>query len=71
MSLKTTDAAPQILIAEDSATQSQRLQFILEQQGYQVTAAANGRLALAAARRQKPALIISDVIMPEMSGYDL
>ena len=71
MSLKTTDAAPQILIAEDSATQSQRLQFILEQQGYQVTAAANGRLALAAALRHKPALIISDVIMPEMSGYDL
>ncbi len=38
-----------ILIAEDSATQAQRLQHILEQQGYRVIAAANGRLALEAA----------------------
>jgi signal transduction histidine kinase len=60
-----------ILIAEDSATQAQRLRHILEQQGYRVTAAANGRLALEAARRSKPALIISDVIMPEMNGYEL
>jgi DNA-binding response OmpR family regulator len=60
-----------ILIAEDSATQAQRLQHILEQQGYRVTAAANGRLALQAARRDRPALIISDVIMPEMNGYEL
>jgi signal transduction histidine kinase len=60
-----------ILIVEDSATQAQRLQYILEQQGYQVTAMANGRLALEAAQRRKPALIISDVMMPEMNGYEL
>jgi signal transduction histidine kinase len=60
-----------ILIAEDSATQAQRLQHILEQQGYRVTAAANGRLALQAARLDRPALIISDVVMPEMNGYEL
>jgi len=60
-----------ILIAEDSATQAQRLQYILKQQGYRVTAAANGRLALQAARLDRPALIISDVVMPEMSGYEL
>jgi DNA-binding response OmpR family regulator len=65
------DTALQILIAEDSATQAQRLQHILEQHGYRVTAAANGRLALEAARRSKPALIISDVVMPEMNGYEL
>jgi DNA-binding response OmpR family regulator len=65
------DTALQILIAEDSATQAQRLQHILEQHGYRVTAAANGRLALEAAQRSKPALIISDVVMPEMNGYEL
>src|SRR6266849_3602939 len=65
------DTALQILIAEDSATQAQRLQYILEQHGYRVTCAANGRLALEAAQRNKPALIISDVIMPEMNGYEL
>ena len=65
------NAASPVLIAEDSATQAQRLQHILEQHGYRVTSAANGRLALEAAQRNKPALIISDVIMPEMSGYEL
>ncbi len=60
-----------ILIAEDSATQAQRLRHILEQQGYRVTAATNGRLALEAARRKKPALLVSDVMMPEMTGYEL
>ena len=71
MTIATDNAALRILIAEDSATQAQRLQYILEQQGYRVTAAPNGRLALEAARRDKPALIISDVVMPEMSGYEL
>jgi PAS domain S-box-containing protein len=56
---------------EDSPTQAQRLQHILEQQGYEVTHAADGRQALDAARQRKPSLIISDVIMPEMDGYDL
>jgi signal transduction histidine kinase len=60
-----------IIIAEDSATQAQRLRHILEQQGYRVTAAANGKLALQAARLDRPALIISDVVMPEMNGYEL
>jgi two-component system sensor histidine kinase/response regulator len=60
-----------ILIAEDSATQALQLQHILERNGYRVTAAGNGRLALEAAQRRKPALIISDVVMPEMNGYEL
>src|SRR5437867_405773 len=60
-----------ILVAEDSATQAQQLQHLLEQQGYHVTVAANGRAALEAAQDCKPTLIISDVIMPEMDGYEL
>ncbi len=69
--ITTQYTAQHILIAEDSATQAQRLQHILEQYGYRVIATANGRLALAAARHSKPALIISDVVMPEMTGYEL
>lgn len=67
----TSPSPPEILIAEDSPTQAQRLRYILEQQGYRVTAAVNGRLALEAARARKPALILSDVVMPEMDGYEL
>jgi DNA-binding response OmpR family regulator len=66
-----TGAGARVLIAEDSATQAQRLTHILESSGYRVTAAANGKLALDMARRQKPHLVISDVIMPEMTGYEL
>jgi len=61
----------EILIAEDSPTQAQRLRHILEKQGYRVTVATNGRIALEAAQKRKPALVISDVIMPEMDGYEL
>ena len=69
--ITTPGTALHILIAEASATQAQRLQHILEQHGYRVTATTNGRLALEAAQHSKPALIISDVIMPEMNGYEL
>ena len=65
------DQSVDILIVEDSPTQAQRLQHILQRQGYDVRHAANGRLALDAARQSKPALIISDVVMPEMDGYEL
>ena len=60
-----------ILVAEDSTTQARHLQHILETRGYRVTVAGNGRLALEAAKRHRPALIISDVMMPEMNGYEL
>jgi len=60
-----------ILIAEDSRTQAEHLSFLLDQHGYQVTVAANGKLALQAAQAQKPTLVVSDIVMPEMDGYEL
>ena len=59
----------EILIAEDSVTQAEQLRYLLGEQGYTVSAAANGKQALEAARKRKPTLIISDVVMPEMDGY--
>lgn len=61
----------EILIAEDSPTQAEQLQNLLEGHGYKVVAAANGRKALEALRRRRPALVISDIVMPEMNGYEL
>lgn len=60
-----------ILIAEDSRTQAEQLRFLLEQHGYQVTITADGKQALQAAMAEKPALVISDIVMPEMDGYEL
>jgi len=64
-------ATVNILIAEDSPTQAQRLLHVLRQRGWNVSSAANGREALAMALESRPALIISDVVMPEMNGYEL
>jgi diguanylate cyclase (GGDEF)-like protein len=66
---KLSDA--EILIAEDSPTQAEKLRYLLEEDGYSVIAVSNGKQALAEARRRKPTLIVSDVMMPEMDGYTL
>jgi diguanylate cyclase (GGDEF)-like protein/PAS domain S-box-containing protein len=68
---KNKNSSLNILIAEDSRTQAEQLGFLLEEHGYQVTIAANGKQALLAAQKQKPTLIISDIVMPEMDGYEL
>lgn len=60
-----------ILIAEDSRTQAEQLGFLLEQNDYRVAVAANGKEALQKAREEVPDLLISDVVMPEMDGYQL
>jgi signal transduction histidine kinase/DNA-binding response OmpR family regulator len=61
----------QILVAEDSPTQAEQLKYILEQHGYGVQATCNGREALACIEQRAPTLVISDVIMPQMNGYEL
>lgn len=60
-----------ILIAEDSGVQAYMLRRILEQEGHKTSVANNGRLALELAAQLRPALVVSDVNMPEMSGYEL
>ena len=60
-----------ILIIEDSPTQAENLKHILEEQGHQVIHAINGRDALAVLNDQKPDMIISDILMPEMDGFEL
>ena len=60
-----------ILIVEDSPTQAEQLRSILERHNYRVTTASNGKIALAAIARLKPSLIISDIVMPQMDGYEL
>ena len=68
---KNTNSGVEILIAEDSPTQAEQLRYLLEEHGFAVTAAPDGKQALAAARRRKPTLVISDVMMPEMDGFAL
>ncbi len=60
-----------VLVAEDSPTQAQQLIHILEKRGCNVTWAHDGVEALQLARASKPTLVITDIIMPEMDGYEL
>jgi two-component system sensor histidine kinase/response regulator len=64
-------AGAEIVIAEDSQTQAEQLTHYLTNRGYAVTVTRNGKQALAAAVRRRPAMVISDVVMPEMDGYTL
>jgi DNA-binding response OmpR family regulator len=73
MSTITTDteAAVHILIVEDSPTQAEHLKYLLEQHSYRVTTANNGGHALTEICKHTPTLVITDIVMPEMSGYEL
>jgi len=66
-----TNGDVEVLIAEDSPTQAARLCFLLEQNGYRVTQARNGREALELLEGNGPSLVISDIVMPELDGFGL
>ena len=59
-----------ILVVDDAANLRDMIRVYLEQEGYRVVEAGNGREALYVARYEKPDLIILDLMMPEMNGYD-
>jgi len=60
-----------ILIVEDSPVQAKRLRFLLEENGFEVGVAGDGEQALASLQQKKPMIIISDIVMPGMDGYEL
>ena len=64
-------AQANILIVEDSPTQTKLLRLILEENNYVVDSAPNGIKALECVRHKKPDLIITDIVMPEMDGFAL
>ncbi len=59
-----------ILIAEDEPDIRELVAFMLRFAGYEVLAASNGEEAVQAATREIPDLILMDVRMPRMTGYD-
>jgi DNA-binding response OmpR family regulator len=69
--LENINGEQEILIVEDSPTQAEQLKFILQKNNYQVCFARNGREAIDLLKRRMPTIIISDIVMPEMDGYQL
>jgi DNA-binding response OmpR family regulator len=62
--------AQTILVVDDAENLRVLLKSYLTQEGYRVVTAGNGREALFVARDEKPDLIVLDLMMPEMGGYD-
>jgi len=58
-----------ILVIDDALDTLQLVRAMLEEAGYEVTTAVNGIEGLERAREDRPAMIIADVLMPEMDGY--
>lgn len=59
-----------VLVVDDKASVRELVRDYLEAEGFRIFVATNGRDALYAARQEKPDLILLDIMMPEMSGYD-
>ncbi len=68
---KTPDTTPTILVVDDDTPIRSLLRQELTHAGYQVREAANGKTALDMVRVNKPDLIILDVMMPEINGFDV
>ncbi|MEO1270857.1 MAG: response regulator [Myxococcota bacterium] len=60
-----------ILVVDDNAVQRHLLRLLCSNAGYRVTQAVHGADALAAARRERPDLMVTDVLMPVMDGFTL
>jgi DNA-binding response OmpR family regulator len=60
-----------ILVVEDDPLMVDSLSFILDQAGYAVSSAENGEVAVRQARGASPALVLLDVALPDLSGFEV
>lgn len=65
-----TKSKPKVLVVDDERVIADTLAIILNQSGYEASAVYTGNGAVESARINKPDLIVSDVIMPDMNGIE-
>jgi DNA-binding response OmpR family regulator len=66
--MTSTAAGPRVLVVEDDPSVRGLLRTLLAAEGYDVVAAADGLAGLVQAAQQKPALVLLDVVMPDLGG---
>jgi len=69
--INAEDLAPLILVVDDSITVRRVTQRLLLREGYRVALAADGLQALERLQEERPAVVLSDIEMPRMDGFDL
>jgi CheY-like chemotaxis protein len=70
-SAETAPAVDRILVVDDIPDNCFLLQTVLESEGYEVDVANNGRVALESIASHPPDLVLLDVMMPEMNGFEV
>jgi CheY-like chemotaxis protein len=68
---KAVKPCPTVLVVDDDRLIITMVQDLLVSNGYRVVTAGNGKAGLAQAQREKPDLIILDLMMPEMDGFEV
>jgi DNA-binding response OmpR family regulator len=66
-----TAVPTRVLIAEDEPNIVESLTFILKRSGFEVRSATDGEAALSALRSDRPDVMILDVMLPKMNGFDV
>jgi chemosensory pili system protein ChpA (sensor histidine kinase/response regulator) len=69
--LGTSNQVPLVLVVDDSITVRRVTQRLLKREGYRIALAADGLQALEKLQEEKPAVVLSDIEMPRMDGFDL
>jgi signal transduction histidine kinase len=69
--MPTPESQPKIMVVDDTVANLKLLEEMLARQNYRVRSFPRGRLALSAAAREAPDLILLDIQMPEMDGYQV
>jgi two-component system, chemotaxis family, response regulator PixH len=67
----SNNLASKILVVEDSPSELELMSYYLANSGYSVIKASDGKEALEKALIEKPDVILTDVVMPKMSGFEL
>lgn len=62
---------PKVLVVEDEPENQLAIQVILTVEGFEVVSVEDGRLALQTAKEHRPDLILLDVMMPEINGFEV
>ncbi len=60
-----------VLVVDDDPRSAHLLRLLLEPRGYRVTAVADGRETQAAVERERPAVVVLDLMMPEVDGFEI
>lgn len=62
---------PKVLVVDDEPNILMSLEFLMKKKGYEVYIARNGAEAINLIRGQQPAVIVLDIMMPEVDGYEV